>query len=82
MDDVTRWLRGWSRVQSRSRQTPRQRFDATLSFVAKSAASGSRIVFDYVLKNALPSLRELQGRVAAIGEPFVFVYPVKTALHL
>lgn len=55
---------------------PEAAVDATLRIVARNAAPGSRIVFDYFLESALraptPSLRETTGRVAAVGEPFVF----------
>ena len=58
---------------------PEAAVDATLRFVARNAAPGSRLVFDYFLENALPSLRALQGRVAAVGEPFVFGIPGEDA---
>ena len=58
---------------------PESAVDATLRFVATNAAPGSRIVFDYFLESDLraptPSLRETTGRVAALGEPFVFGIP-------
>ena len=58
---------------------PEPAVDATLRFVATNAAPGSRIVFDYFLESGLraptPSLRETTGRVAAVGEPFVFGMP-------
>lgn len=58
---------------------PESAIDATLRFVATNAAPGSLIVFDYFLESGLPaptpSLRETTGRVAAVGEPFVFGMP-------
>jgi methyltransferase (TIGR00027 family) len=62
---------------------PESAVDATLRFVATNAAPGSRIVFDYFLESGLraptPSLRETTGRVAAVGEPFVFGMPADDA---
>jgi methyltransferase (TIGR00027 family) len=58
---------------------PEAAVDATLRFVARNAAPDSRIVFDYFLADALPSLADLQGRVAAVGEPFVFGIPGQDA---
>jgi methyltransferase (TIGR00027 family) len=58
---------------------PEAAIDATLRFVARNSAPNSRIVFDYFLENALPSLRKLQGRVAAVGEPFLFGMPGEDA---
>jgi methyltransferase (TIGR00027 family) len=62
---------------------PEAAVDATLRFVATSAAPGSRIVFDYFLESGLraptPSLRETTGRVAGVGEPFVFGMPGEDA---
>ena len=62
---------------------PEAAIDATLRTVARIAAPGSRIVFDYFLESALraptPSLRETTGRVAAVGEPFVFGMPGEDA---
>ena len=58
---------------------PEAAVDATLRFVATNVAPGSRIVFDYFLESGLrapsPALRETTGRVAAVGEPFVFGMP-------
>jgi methyltransferase (TIGR00027 family) len=54
---------------------PEAAVDATLRAVARNAAPGSRIVFDYFLQSALqdaPGLRDISRNVAAVGEPFVF----------
>ncbi len=62
---------------------PESAVDATLRFVAKGAAPGSRIVFDYFLASALKAppaaLRETSSRVAGLGEPFVFGMPGEDA---
>jgi methyltransferase (TIGR00027 family) len=58
---------------------PEAAVDATLRFVAKNAASGSRVVFDYFLESALkaptPTLGDARSRFASVGEPFVFGMP-------
>ena len=63
---------------------PEAAVDATLRFVAKNAAPGSRIVFDYFLQSALKAptagLSETSDRVAAVGEPFVFGMPGEDAV--
>ena len=58
---------------------PETAVDATLRFVATHASSGSRMVFDGFpesrIKNPSPEAKELNTRVAASGEPFVFGFP-------
>jgi methyltransferase (TIGR00027 family) len=58
---------------------PEAAVDATLRFVAKHAFSGSQIVFDGFpesrIRNPSPAAKELDARVAATGEPFVFGFP-------
>jgi len=54
---------------------PEAAIDATLLFVARNAAPGSVIVFDYFLQSVLDTrkaLRDISSNVAAAGEPFVF----------
>lgn len=62
---------------------PEAAVDSTLRFVAENAASGSVIVFDYFLESALQrptaDLKNTAGRVAAVGEPFVFGMPGEDA---
>lgn len=58
---------------------PEPGVDATLRAVARNAAPGSRIVFDYFTERALRDrqspLAAISKNVAAVGEPFVFGMP-------
>lgn len=54
---------------------PEAAVDATLRFVANQSAPGSRIVFDYFLQSRIKQPTELDTRLAAAGEPFIFGIP-------
>ena len=58
---------------------PETAVDATLRFVATHASSGSQVVFDGFPESRIshpsPAAKELDARVAAAGEPFVFGFP-------
>ena len=58
---------------------PEAGVDATLRSIARNAAPGSRIVFDYFTEKALhdrsSNLAGVAKIVAAVGEPFVFGMP-------
>jgi len=58
---------------------PEAAVDATLRFVAMHASPGSQLVFDGFpesrIRHPSPTSRELDARVAATGEPFVFGFP-------
>lgn len=58
---------------------PEEAVDATLRFVARRSATGSRIVFDYFVRSALkaPSatLKDIMNRLEAVREPLIFGIP-------